>query len=154
MTAYPVASEAMDREIYILSALVCASEKLKSLEGEMRGLAWVRKTFEASELSQRTISLAVILRSHLDSAQLHPNTHVGSLIPDSETSSNSIPLNLREACNKIIHADVVDMYNDNPVSESNGAILNPIILKGSFNGKQWIAEIDILRFLSEASNHS
>ena len=154
MRAYPVAAEAMDLEIYILSALICGSENLRSLENELRGFEWLRSRFEASEISRRIIGLAVLLRNHLDITQPHPNTNVGSLIPDSESTNCTKPLSLREACNKIIHADMVDIHNDDQSSERNGAISNRIKLLGTYNGRQWIAEVDVLRFLNEASNHS
>lgn len=155
MTTYPVAAEAMDLEIYVLAALICGSESMRGIEGELRGIAWVRSTFEASEVSRRIISLAVMLRSHLDSSGIRFDTEVGSLTPDVEAPSNREPLLFREACNKIIHADEVDIHGGTFQSEEETKSLSRHArLFGSLRGTDWIAEVDMLRFLNAASNHS
>jgi len=109
MAAYSVASEAMDLEVYLLAALFCGSHGLHEIETHLSGLRSVRSTFETSEVSRRVISLAVLLRSHLDSNSIKSTVSVGSFIPDESESDTRQTLLLREACNKIVHADVVEL---------------------------------------------
>jgi len=54
-------------------------------------------------------------------------------------------LTLRKACNKIIHADTLPHNND--CNEGNCGLEPKITLSGSFNGKNWDAELDILKFV-------
>ena len=154
MTAYPVAAEAMDLEVYVLAALFCGSHGLHEIEAHHHGLRWVRSTFEASEVSRRVISLAVLLRSHLDSSNKKSTVTVGSLVPDVSKPDTRTALLLREACNKIIHADIVDLNDPDDSSEEVPRLSRRIRLQGVWGGKDWQAEIDVLTFLNEASKHS
>lgn len=155
MVAYPIAAESIDLEIYTLSALIYGSEKLLEIEKDFRGIAWLRSTFEASEISRRIISLAVLLRSHLDNAGIQSESIVGLVFPDEEKPNQIEPLSLREACNKIIHATEVDLYNETDFSlEESGALSQQIRLYGSFQGRKWMAEVEIGRFLNAATKHS
>lgn len=154
MSAYSVAAEAMDLEVYILAALFCGSHGLHAIEADHQGLRWVRSTFEASEVSRRVISLAVVLRSHLDSSNTKSTVSVGSLLPDVSKPGTRTALLLREACNKIIHADIVDLNDPADSSEEVPRLSRRIQLQGSWSGKDWHAEIDVLAFLNEASKHS
>ncbi len=148
---YPIAAEAIDLEIYVLAALVSGSGALARLEGERPGLRWARSTFEASEVSRRLIGLAIILRSYLDAWSRPTEAIVGSLVPDARAPSLQHPLGLREACNKIIHAESVDLSPGKWKQSERPPISSAIILEGTHHGKEWIAHLDLLSFLDAAS---
>ena len=154
MTAYPVAAEAMDLETYVLAALFAGSNGLRQIEADQRGLRWVRSTFEASEVSRRLIGLAVLLRSHLDSGSVKSTARVGHFLPDIANPAIQKDLLLREACNKIIHAEDIDLHGHEQDSESTPSLSRCIRLRGQWDGKDWQAEIDVLAFLNETCKHS
>lgn len=112
MNGYPIATEAFDLEVYVLAALFTSSRALSDIEHEHQSLRWARATFERSEVSRRLLSLAVMLRNQLEVSVLKPDVAVGILTPDMSTPSHCKDLSLREACNRIIHAESVDFAPD------------------------------------------
>jgi hypothetical protein len=151
MSGYPIAAEALDLEIYVLAALFAGSETLANSHALRPGLSWVRATFEHSEVSRRLLSLAVMLRGQLDTASRPIDAPVGSLVPDLGQPLQCVPLTLREACNKIIHAELVDLAPGKWEHSEVPALSNTIILGGTFHGTEWRASLDVAAFLELAS---
>ncbi len=151
MEPYPIAAEAIDLEVYVLAALVSGSEALAGLEGERSGLRWARRTFEASEVSRRLIGLAVMLRSQLDASSRRRDAVVGGLIPDVRAPSVEQSLTLREACNKIIHAESVDLSPGKGEESETPPISSTVTLEGTHRDREWLARLDVLSFLDAVS---
>src|SRR5437867_3748953 len=111
---YPIAGEALDRDLYRLLCVFAASRRVAHLSRKYSRLEDLIP-FEGTEASQLLISLAVILRNNIDSgvvswSQRLAKDVVGTLRPDVSKPRKVIPLPFREACNKIIHADIVDLW--------------------------------------------
>ena len=148
---YPIATEALDLEVYVLAALFAASPELAALESENQGLSWTRRTFEASEISRRLISLAVMLRSMLDASLRGCDGVVGHLLPDAAVPSRTEVLTLREACNKVIHARQIDLSPGKWEESEAPPVSGIVVLKGTHRGQEWLAELDAMAFLNEAT---
>jgi hypothetical protein len=150
-SAYPIAAEALDLEVYVLAALFAGSGGLAALEPEMPGIRWVRSTFEFPEISRRLISLAVMLRSLPDASTRRSARMVGQLIPDIAVPSQIEDLPLREACNQIIHAQTIDLAPGRWEGSEHPSISRVVVLEGSYRDCEWRAELDTLAFLDAAS---
>ncbi|MBZ5554568.1 MAG: hypothetical protein LAO21_17765 [Acidobacteriia bacterium] len=150
-TGYPVAAEALDLEIFQLVCVFSASQSLARIESTYPCLRWVRATFETSEASRRLIGLAVMLRNSLD-ARIGTKSKavVGRLVADVSRPSQTVELSLREACNKIIHAELVDLSLGSNEHEECPPLADTIKLQGTHRQKEWEAQIDVLSFLNAA----
>jgi len=151
--AYPIATEALDLEVYNLAALFAGSAELQRLGEEHAGLKWVRQTFETSEVFRRLIALAVTLRSSLDEFGREPVDVVGKLMVDN-TPSQSTDLKLREACNKVIHAESVEFHPGAGVVDRDTLPLSSVLeIWGTHHGKRWRVDLDVFAFLNAAVRH-
>jgi hypothetical protein len=147
---YLIAEEALDLEIYTLAALVSGSPTLAMVGDEYSGLRFLRSTFEVSEVSRRLISVAIMLRSQLDSTGQNPDKPVGYLIADISNAAKKEPLVLREACNKLIHATSVDLTALGPQNPRGPALSHAIDLQGTHRDLQWEARVFLYDFLNVA----
>lgn len=151
---YPIASEALDLEIYQLACIVAASRELAPLAPAFPGLAGFRATFELSEASRKLIALAVIIRNGMDAwpgasqlaARRAPKS-VGVLIPDTAQPDESEELGFREACNKIIHAETRDFSPENPGAVEPITLGEIVRLFGKKGSKEWQADLRLYSFL-------
>jgi hypothetical protein len=119
--------------------------------------------FFPSEFGHRILQFALYIRAREDvlksipstsdqyrDAQIrlgsgYPLTPCGSLWEDSNASEQ--PLSLREACNKIIHAETWEFYPRAKRTLSPGYA--PLLsLAGRRGHQQWRADLDIIRFLA------
>jgi hypothetical protein len=162
---YPIADEAFDFELFKLAGTFAASSELVRLGKSNDGISRLRAMFEQSDASRRLIAVAVMVRSKLDSRTvLRPNQldeiaamDVGSLVPDLEQASQTVPLAFREACNKIIHATSLDLTVDagSDESESDAVLSLTVTLWGARSSRsgarEWHAELDVPRFIQAAS---
>lgn len=148
MSTYPIASEAVDLEIYQLACIFAASRELLRLFKDSPFLGHLVETFELSEVSRKLIALAVTCRNMLDSNQnLHGGVKVGTFIAYLDKDQTNIALTFREACNKIIHADDVEYFKENSMSEG---LSYEVKLYGSHSSKRWTVIFDIFKFLEAA----
>ncbi len=153
MNGYPIAAEALDLEIYQLACAVAASSALHRLGKTNSEIKRLVKTFECSELSRRLIALAVTIRNIDEGGWLRnaKDPPVGTLIPDERQPDSSEPLKLREACNKLVHAQDVDFFPGVDDMDEDTPISHIIELWGSKRGKRWIATLDLFKFVEAAS---
>jgi hypothetical protein len=109
-TGYPIAAEAFDLELYQLACTFAASRELTRLAAAHPGLQRLSSVFQESEAARRLISAAAMVRSAIDtwSSVAHANLDapVGDLEPNTERPEKRLTLGFREACNKILHADL------------------------------------------------
>src|SRR5215467_7158296 len=112
----PIAAEAFDLEVYQTACTFAASSELARLAKDQLGLMHVVRTFQQSEASRHLISLAALIRSAMDTwsatAEKNLRTPVGDLQASIENPNEIVPLGFREACNKILHADGIELLID------------------------------------------
>jgi hypothetical protein len=113
---------------------------------------------EFPEISRIVVSLAAIIRSAIDADRRYYESvskealdrQVGILFPDKGDFELQEPLRFREACNKIIHADLVNLEtapdNQGPPEPLTGR-LNLDVHK---DNKEWCAELDLKAFALSA----
>ncbi|MEQ5816794.1 hypothetical protein J3362_14855 [Marinobacter sp. NFXS11] len=110
---------------------------------------------ELEKVPKLLISIAATLRIKNDDGGWHSNNRrpVGRLSPDLRGTSptDDIPLTLREACNKIIHAtrvhyDVEEVDRFESIGRKSG-YLNPwVYLYGTKGKKDWKATLNVTAF--------
>jgi len=144
MNRYPIATETIDLDLYHLACIFAASKNLAELAKNNQSFRFLPEVFEFSEASKKLISIAVTLRSFLDNRHKTVNESVGILCKDL-TKGKSIPLTLREACNKIIHAHDIDFFYS--TSEYNGLEWS-VKLFGTYYGNNWEATLAIDKFIN------
>ena len=140
----------LDLEIYRLLTILEASPALAEFEGDeydQRIVEFLRN-FERPEVSRIVVSLAAIVRSSLDATpateteKIISERPVGVWWPD-ERSPQIVPLEFREACNKVLHADRVAPEPPAPLKE--------LVLYGSHRKKNWKALLDLRAFALTAA---
>ena len=153
MNGYPIAAEALDLELYELACTIAASSELHRLGETKGGIRWILKTFELSELSRRLVSVAVTVRNMYETGwpENGPDRTVGTLISDETRPDDSQSLNLREACNKIIHAQDVSFFPGVSGLHETTPISGTIELRGAKRRNHWIAKLDLLDFIEAAT---
>lgn len=158
---HDIGHEAFFLDVYRLLCYSLASRAIAELEdgSSQRPLSSFVMADEQSEISRLLLHIAVYYRVKYDDGSwehgfwLHKNFQgVGSLAEDISTQAPSVPLDFREACNKIIHAKRV--HFDSAVHEKTGVgYLNPVVyLYGSKGAKDWKATLDITHFCRAAGN--
>lgn len=141
-------------EVYRLAAFCFSSEKLASMEPA--GAPWSLGDFALaraeSEVSRTLLTVAAWLRIKSDDESwiYSYNEPVGDLAPDLNNAAETIELTLREACNKVIHAQRIHFDKSrNPTTERE--FLNPTVYTyGRKSGKHWKATIDLAAFCQSA----
>ncbi len=102
--------------------------------------------FEEFEIERGLIGTAVSMRILLDRAKRDHSFSVADRLCGtlSDDNSEDQPLDLREACNKIVHAQDVKFDVDDPAKPTR---LNPTIyLYGSKGGVAWKATLNLIEY--------
>mgnify|MGYP001606949457 CR=1 FL=1 len=159
---YPIAQEAFDLEIYNLACVFAASKRLAEWARDSGALDALRERFEQSEASRRLVAVAIIARSKLDSRTVVRNmqleqiisSNVGALARDMTQAEQKAELKFRDACNKIIHANSIDLMDDaNPQTAElcDIAVLTGEMHQPGIGQCEWKAEVNIPKFIRVAS---
>jgi len=140
-------------ELHRLLAIFLASRHFAELcdryPGEGFDPIYKIQEVEADEITRILLNLAVTARVVDDREERVfelVGSDCGTLQKDSRNQEHVV-LEIREACNKIIHATTVRF----DVEELGvQRYLNPIIyLYGQLQGKEWRAQLDIIKFCKE-----
>jgi hypothetical protein len=143
-------------DVHRLLCYFLASPKLAEISEDMR---IDHIAFSRSDISRLLVSIAASFRVKSDDGtwehamwlhnkyggvgKLNKNVH--------NTEANFVALEFREACNKILHAEMVTF--DIARSDNGSEILNPYVyLHGSRGKLSWRAELDIVAFCLAAQN--
>lgn len=141
-------------ELYRLMAIFLASKSFAELRenypGEGQDAIYTLQQCEEEEITRILLMLAVTARV-IDDREGRPlnraGTNCGKLVPDLAAPVEEV-LTLREACNKIIHAQKVRV--DIELPETVQTYLNPIIYIYGEQGKlKWKATLDVIAFAKE-----
>jgi len=151
---YPIAAEAFDLEVYQLACTFAASREIARLAKTHPGLQQLSSVFQLSEAARRLIAVAAMARSAMDTwsstayEKKLTNT-VGSLCPDVERPKEQVGLAFREACNKIIHADDMELLAE----ENDADVLRyDVVLDGEKRDRPWRAYLNVVTFLEVAAH--
>ena len=147
----------LDLEIYRLITILEASPALAvnsaSDETDRNKIAFLRG-LEFPEVSRIVVSLAAIIRSAIDAdprayTAIHPTSlekPVGILLPDTTQDATQLDvweaLNFREACNKVLHADKVELKR----TPDTNALAGELLLEGRYRGMDWRAHLDLRKY--------
>jgi len=140
-------------ELHRLLSIFLASQHFAELctrpPGERFDPIYKIQEVEADEITRILLSVAITARV-IDDREGRVFELVGSDCGtlQKDTSADMIEvLDIREACNKIIHADKVRFDVEEMGVQK---YLNPIIyLYGSLQGRNWRAQLDVIKFCKE-----
>lgn len=151
-------SASANEKLYVILSLFLASRGISDECNDEIGCPFrtLLDSHEEELLTRLLIESAVLIRMKDDLFQKNHgiSSHaslvtVGSLFK--KEKSEQTDLNLRESCNKIIHAKQLTFDRDRE-EEIYRSCLNPrIYLYGSKDNKNWKAELDIKRWVAQAS---
>jgi len=141
-------------DLWRLTTIFLSDQKFSEWEHNSgdKAVADLRE-FEEDEITRILITSAIAVRIVDDRDGPFVDDHTdpcGTLIRDFN-QAEEVPLSLREACNKIVHAhrinfDVEGDYRDGPT------YLNPTMyLYGELGGRPWKAVLRVLDYAKEAS---
>lgn len=149
---------AVKRDLYLLLACALSSKRYAEQTNgiDYDPLQTLRDSHEQPEISSLLLAIAARVRI-LDDRAMFPKVimamNCGSLTVGASSGRKKLPLALREACNKIVHArklqlrvsyfDSFDATLPSPTSDHMEPIL---LLHGSKAGKTWRASLDLVRF--------
>jgi len=110
---------------------------------------------EGNAITRLLLSTSISLRVLDDQEQRaldYASIYCGRLTRDiTKPVESNIGLTLREACNKIIHASVVEF--DRGALPSGSPYLHPFLyLKGSERSTAWEVQLDVVQFVREGIN--
>jgi len=147
------ASGAASLAIYQAACTFAASHELAHLSRRHGGLARICAEFQVLEASLCLVRVAAIIKHTMDtlssSAQVIMNKPVGQLQPETADSGQLVPLGLREACNRILHADEMELLR--PELKGDAIVLNyDVVLEGWTSQGNWRATLNIPKFLDVA----
>ena len=142
-------------ELHRLLAIFLASRsfaKLRKGNGERWEAIDHLQQFEDDEITRILLSAAVTARVVDDREEGFFERVAGTcgvLVEEKNGAPSEIPLTLREACNKIIHAKKIRFDVDE--TDEGQPFINPTIyLYGArSNGSEWKATLDVIKFAEE-----
>lgn len=157
---YQINSATVLRDAYRLLCLVMAEERIAKLsDSERDPLAELRDQFVEDELVHLLISTAIMNRAqddHMsgprhDAAELSfapPEHECGSLVNNVEEASKAgVPLNFREACNKIIHADHITAEIEQIEDAAYEILPLALVLRGRHGKNAWQASLNVPEYV-------
>jgi hypothetical protein len=156
--AFLYESPLLDLEVYRLITILEASSTLAEFEGNYerdRNRITFLRGWESPEISRIVVSMAAIIRSAVDAntgaysgyleLELELERPVGVLMPDDAQPHAWEALDFREACNKILHADKVELER----MPDTKALTGDLDLYGRHpgkKGKKWQAKLDLREY--------
>lgn len=147
--------------VYRLLCSVLSSKQIASLEdgSSQRSLSTFVLAQEQAEISRLLISVASFFRIKSDDGSwmhgfwLHKSfIGVGELVEDVANPVAVSQLDLREACNKIMHASTIH-FDVETNQRTNAKYLTPLMYLYGKRGKvNWKATLNVVEFCRAASN--
>jgi hypothetical protein len=152
---YNLNSATVLRDLYRLLSVVAADGAIAHEFESGDPLISLREKFMHDELLHLLVSTAVMNRLHGEHKRAE-RTNVadadnlcGRLILDFiKKPDDIIDLSLREACNKIIHADDITHEADDYAERSGLTVLpNTLVLRGRYNRRHWRAYLWLTAYI-------
>jgi hypothetical protein len=143
-----VSTDRIRMDLFYLLSMVFASDRFYRLP-ENSAATKLFYMFEESEIHHRLIRIAITVRILQERGEKHGWFHsrsrdCGELWPDVDRPAQTNSLDLREACNKIIHGTTVRLDFDDLERPSRQ---EPFIFIYAKRGKSnWRARLDLLQF--------
>jgi hypothetical protein len=140
-------------ELHRLLAMFLASRRFAELcqgfPGEQFDPIYKIQEVEEDEFTRILLSLAITARV-IDDREGRVFELVGSdcgTLQSDLREDQTVILDIREACNKLIHAETVRVDSE---ELGHHRFLNPFIyLYGTFRGLRWRARLDVIKFCKE-----
>lgn len=146
-------------DLYRLLNQFLASPKLSEMckaDGFLNHAMYALDHFFEIEATRILLSSAVIARviDDRDGDLKDYDTTCGLLTKDLNKPNDSIDLNLREACNKIIHARTIKYDVEVEVQGYDQRLFNPYIYYyGNLNDKEWKATLNIVDYVKNYTDN-
>lgn len=156
---YVINAETVMRDVYRLLSLVIGDRPLALLPSDSHDLLVdLREQFVEDELVHLLIGTAVMNRSHDDHMSgprgdadelsfAHVTLVCGTLTMEKSGSQVTEDLLLREACNKIIHADEIRVEPESIEDAAFPVLPHDVILVGRAFGRPWQAMLHVPNYV-------
>ena len=153
-----------DLRLQLYRLLACFSTSRRIAEMVREGMTFLDQGMQSEteqlEAHRLLVGCAIRLRIFDDEVRLRRGVEatqwankVGYLWPD-KTSQDQEALSLREACNKVIHAQVLNFWRESEI-DHDALALPPLLpmmsLYGKYYAKEWKAELHIEPFVNIAT---
>jgi hypothetical protein len=154
---HPIDPGPIALELYRLLCISATDDRIVEFALRSNSIDELRHTYRDTEVTRILVSSSVMLRVWMD--QEHPKNHprafddsksdCGRLFAEWPRKKSQV-LTLREACNKIIHAEQVypDIVGFPDRGDERYYIRPNRALYGTLRGKQWRAELSIVSFVT------
>lgn len=134
-------------DLFHLLSLFLADEKYASTLTDEKDPLWDLASFAEPEITRILINSAVIGRV-VDDSEDRFLSSIDACCGVIDIVGETEKLNLREAFNKIIHADAFDFVIKD--TDDKFQYVEPeIYLHGSHQGKEWEAKLDVVAYIRE-----
>jgi hypothetical protein len=161
---HPISIDDIQRLCFETVNIVAAAGELIVETGEHSFIADLHHRYAETELCKKLLQLALLVRTWDDIASASPRAddyreHARRTSGENEIGSLTVAgeeacFNLREACNKIIHAEEIRAIYDDAVNHSDGDAedrhwfcVGEVELKGSQQKKAWEASLFVYEFI-------
>jgi len=115
----------------------------------------LRDNFEEQEIQHLLIELAISYRMYDDMVKSNDGESISHMNPVGKIwdpiKSKQRDLSLREACNKIIHAECIKFDKKSGPLQHEHFVKSSILLYGKWNNIQWKAKLNILELCESLS---
>lgn len=161
---YELNTEKIRRDLYRLATLVLADRPM-SVEAHDTDdpLAKIRDQFVEEELLHLLISTAItnrIIGEHLGELRNDPaemsfppiNQDCGALKKNLQSQVEEL-LSLREAANKIIHANEIESETQDIADGAFPILPNILTLRGELSSSHWEAKLDLVKYIRASANN-
>ena len=135
---------------HLISIFLADAQYAEAIENEQDPL-WSIASLGEPEITRLLISTAAIGRV-IDDRESFLLSKTSNYCGSIEVDGVSSPLNLREAFNKIIHADAFSLVISDSDSEFEH-LSAEIMLHGKQRSKDWHVNLDIVEYVREYSRH-
>jgi hypothetical protein len=142
-------------DLYRLLNIVLAAKRIAELSIDSPSISFLQDRYLESEVIRILIAASTAIRFWFDQhgkATRGLKTNCGTVWPQWKPGAKREVLTLREACNKIIHADKI--HYDNVVAngpknpDEEGRYIRPFLyLYGRKDGQDWRAKLSIVDFV-------
>lgn len=167
MDQVPSETDTSDIWLYQLACIFYGSQGFGAFGDKYEWNNDLRRRFQEAEINRLLISIAASVRRRNEDVFALPDEEktyrgigqgqtpdsVGVLIKNIAESDKEYKLTLRDACNKIIHANKLNFDYNEEVPRAGG-VLNPVVhCYGVLSGKKWKATLNVPLFIQSAWDH-
>lgn len=136
----------IDKLLFKILTIIHSSKSMaESASGESDYRECLKERFATSEMMLGITTLAIIMRNKIENMLKYTNDIVGKITSNNEKLDYK-PLYFKDACDKIIHAKVLNIEMECIYSKNCWYLLPNIHCYGTLRNQKWNVVIDIEKY--------